>query len=145
MGIVNRCSTFKLSRALCAAIMLFSWLAISNHCALGSLMKNVSSPQAHASCCGRNTSQERGKAPGSDTRECCKTLHALPAPTPAKVVLPAAQPLTIPQVWALMDEVLHAPPVRRLVVMDSGPPLAWSFAEEVLQRSLPSLAPPVSA
>ena len=125
--------------------MLFSWLAISNHCALGSLGKNVRSAQTHARCCGRGAPQEGGTVPGSDTRECCKTLHSLPAPTPAKVAKLAAEPLATALVWAFMDEARSAQPMRNGQVLDSGPPLGWSFAEVVLQRSLLSHAPPSAA
>ena len=122
--------------------MLFAWLAISNHCALGGLVKNTRNGQAHTRCCGNNAPQHDGKAPDSGTRECCQTLNALPPITPAKIAHLEATPLTIFLAWALVDESLRAEPERCLELLDSGPPWARSFAEVVLQRSLLSHAPP---
>ena len=126
-------------------VMLFAWLAISNHCVLGGLVKNARTAQTHAHCCGSGAPQDDGKTPGSDTRECCKTLHSLPAPTPAKIAKLAADPLMISLVWALMESGARTPAVQSVELLDSGPPPARSFAEVVLQRSLLSHAPPVSA
>jgi hypothetical protein len=125
--------------------MLFAWLAISNHCALGSLVKNVRSAQTHAHCCGSGAPQEGGKVPGSDTRECCKTLHSLPAPTPDKLAKLAPEPLMASLVWDLVVEVWPAQAARDGELFDTGPPSAWSFAELVLHRSLRSHAPPFPA
>ena len=102
-------------------LLLFAWLAISNHCALGSIAKNKESAQMHARCCGGSAPQG-GTAPGPDLRECCKTLHALPTSVPANIAKLVATALTVLPVWTWVDEVLAAEPARSLEWMDSGPP-----------------------
>ena len=129
---------------LIALMTLLGWLALSNHCALGLMAKTVVAQKAH-SCC-HNGNSEPVKEPGDGKRnvECCKSLHAV-LPDGAK--LPAAHApvfAVLPVVWVLALQAQM--PERTASAGDTGPPPdVPTFAELVLQRSLLSHAPPVSA
>jgi hypothetical protein len=122
--------------------MLLSWLVLSNHCALGDLAKDS---RTHAGCCGNKAAEDEGKSPGHQTRECCKTLHALAQPLPAKFSKPAAVALLFVAAWNLAEQRCQGELSRRAEFLETGPPRARSFAEMVLQRSLPVHAPPFTA
>lgn len=76
---------------------------------------------------------------------CCKSLRVLPADAGAKLVkAPESLPI-VEWVRVALAETGAAERPAAKAVNATGPPGAWSFAEVVLQRSLPSHAPPFVA
>jgi len=138
---VTRTPAPSLSRLLCVALMLASWLVLSNHCALGELSANASASLDHSSCCGNHSGKD--SQPVKDgTRECCKTLRVVVFDSGSKIAkidlqsfFFAWETLTLPS-WA------HVRPAINLNLLETGPPRVASFAEMVLQGSLFSHAPP---
>ena len=135
MSAVKSPSPFQPWRAGVAVFLMVGWLLATNHCALG-LMK----PSRHASC---HACAPEQKAPAENgLRECCKNLSgaALPEIVTAK---PALDRGAAELVFALGSATASLPrPALAPTELDTGPPLAVSFAESVLQRCLLGHAPP---
>jgi hypothetical protein len=131
-------------RGATVALVAVSWLAVSNHCALGlaaieTHSSDAVSAQAHDCCASEVPGQPK---PGKDpATPCCKTLQALsvsPAKSvEAKVTIFFGDPLACSAPTIATPRV--APAYRFL---NTGPPDGKSFAESVLQRSLLAHAPP---
>jgi hypothetical protein len=136
----RRAMTLRWTTVTLAAV---SWLAVSNHCALGLATVGIHQPatvSAHDCCASEVPAQPK---PAKDpATPCCKTLQALSV-SPANsfevsVTTFVRGPLvfstpTIAPPWA-------APVAYRF--LNTGPPGGKTFAESVLQRSLLAHAPP---
>jgi hypothetical protein len=138
--IVIRVTTAVVKASLrCAgvAIAICSWTAISNHCAVAAIATKTDSTQ---SACPFHSKPAKEKQQSSQL-QCCKTLRA--------VVL--AQAKTWARDYTDYSDVDHYIQERALIacslsalllLLDTGPPGARSFAELILQRSLLVHAPP---
>lgn len=132
-------------RGATVALVAVSWLAVSNHCALGlaaieTHSSDVAFAQVHDCCASEVPSQPK---PAKDpATPCCKTLQALSV-SPAKsfetsVTIFFGGPLACSTPTIATPRV--APVAYRF--LNTGPPGGRSFAESVLQRSLLAHAPP---
>jgi hypothetical protein len=116
------------------------WLILTNHCALG-LMRPVAKAKVEHSCCHRGSHEPAKEAP-EGPRQCCKDIKAALTMADAKSHLAAAE-YDFPLILAFTVERFETGVIAS---REHGPPTtALSFAELVLQRSLLSHAPPVSA
>ena len=120
------------------AIAICSWIAISNHCAFAAMATKDDSAQP---TCPFHSKPAKQKEQSSQV-QCCKILRA---------VVP-----TISKSWAQDDGdfsdihfrfeecrlVAHFRDALAPLLLDTGPPGAFSFAELILQRSLLAHAPP---
>jgi hypothetical protein len=124
-----------------AALMLLSWLVLTNHCALVAMLPSAVAKSVHAHC--HVAMHQNGKnSPDQGMRECCQTVKAS---LTSKVVIKFDASSFALQTYAILAVLApraDEPAVERL--QDHGPPRASSFAEIVLQQSLLSHAPPVS-
>ncbi len=123
------------------AIAIFSWIAISNHCAFAAIAAKTDLAQT---ACPFHSKPEKQKEQSSQV-QCCKILRAV-APTIAKS-------------WTRSDSVFsdidfrfeyhrllaHFRDTLAPLLLDTGPPGAHSFAELILQQSLLAHAPPFLA
>jgi len=122
--------------------MLFSWLVVTNHCALGMVQSALGASAEHAHCHAAKTDSGK-KAPADGMRECCRSIKAsMASETVVKFDPAQVQLQSYPILAALLTPVASPTPE---VFLDHGPPHAGSFAEIVLQRSLLSHAPPLLA
>jgi hypothetical protein len=120
-----------------------SWLAVSNHCALGLATLETHHPDevsAHDCCASKVPAQPK---PTKDpATPCCKTLLALSVGPAKSFNTSAATPVGAP----LACVPTTVAPQRISTVahwfLDTGPPRARTFAESVLQQSLLAHAPP---
>ena len=129
-GVVN-----PLAGRLIVAVLICSWIAISNHCAFAALSTNPESWQGE---CPFHRKPAKPQAPPSGA-QCCKTLRAVVfamakswARDDAKfsdVDLKFVQPT----IFAAARHVLP-------LLLDTGPPCKSSFVE--LIRSMRAHAPP---
>jgi hypothetical protein len=129
------------ARGVTVAVAIFSWVAISNHCAFSAL---VAQTHATQSACPFH-SQPAKTPPQPAGIQCCKILRA---------VVP-----TITKGWARNDAgvsdadlyfeklafIANSQNATSPLLLDTGPPGSRSFAELILQRSVLAHAPPVSA
>ena len=123
------------------AIAICSWIAVSNHCAFAALAAEIDKPQTK---CPFHSKPAKQKEQSSQV-QCCKILRA--------VVFAKTKD------WTRNDEkfsdanfpiqagasVAYSLRVVAPLLLDTGPPGAFSFAELILQRSLLAHAPPVLA
>ena len=129
------------TRRAVVAIVICSWITIANHCAFAAVVAKTDSVQTD---CPFHSKQAKEKQEPGQV-QCCKVLRAVVLPTTkswardkarfSKVDLRVEEFLPI----ALLDFV------QASLSLDTGPPVARSFAELILQRSLLAHAPPVRA
>ena len=120
------------------AIAIFSWIAISNHCAFAAMATKTDSTQA---ACPFHSKPAKQKEQSAQV-QCCKVLRA--------VVL--AQSKSWARDRADFSNVDFYAEERTLIVcslqtpapllFDTGQPSSRSFAELILQQSLFANAPP---
>jgi hypothetical protein len=129
------------ARGVTVAVAIFSWVAISNHCAFSAL---VAQTHATQSACPFH-SQPAKTPPQPAGIQCCKILRA---------VVP-----TMTKGWARNDAgvsdadlyfeklafIANSQSATSPLLLDTGPPGSRSFAELILQRSVLAHAPPVFA
>jgi len=128
-------------RSLIAAITICSWIAVCNHCAFAAVAKEIDKAQDECPFHSKPTKQKEQ----SSQVQCCKILRA--------VIFSKTKD------WARDDAkfcdanfpvqacVLLAYSTRDVapLLLDTGPPSAFSFAELILQQSLLAHAPPFLA
>jgi hypothetical protein len=124
-----------------AVIAICSWIAVSNHCAIAAVAMQIDTAQTE---CPFHSKPAKQKEQSSQV-QCCKVLRA--------VVFAKAKD------WARNDakfcdanfpvqtDAFVVYPSRAVapLLLDTGPPGAFSFAELILQRSLLAHAPPFVA
>jgi len=128
-------------RSMTVAITIFSWLAISNHCAFGALADRGRETQ---SACPFHSEPVKPQPPPSGT-QCCKILRAI---VPVVTKSWARDDAKFSSVDLRVDEfalVAYSHTTPAPLFLDTGPPKARTFAELILQQSLLAHAPPVSA
>ena len=136
---VIRRSSF--TRSSVVGITAAAWFLISNHCALAVVSPVPTTVAAHAHC-----HQEKplpSQKSGNEQLPCCKILRALVVKESsiAQDFYKFSQPTDYPAVTnAVGTGLLQLSVIAN--ELDTGPPVAASFAELVLQRSILAHAPP---
>ena len=131
-------------RSVTVAITIFSWLAISNHCAFGAIADRDRETQ---NACPFHSEPVKPQPPPSGT-QCCKILRAV---VPVVTKSWARDDAKVSGVDLRVDEfalvahshTTHTTPAP--LFLDTGPPKARTFAELILQGSLLAHAPPARA
>jgi hypothetical protein len=130
-------------RWLTTLLLLVAWFGASNHCALGAL-QGAGAVHQHAGCCCHH-SRIPDAPRNAPVKECCAALHST-LPTTEKSPAP---PVTLDGDSQSVDlqpaGLSIRPETSKIEPIETGPPRAHSFAELVLQRSLRSHAPPLTA
>jgi hypothetical protein len=124
-----------------AVIAICSWIAVSNHCAIAAVAMQFDTAQTE---CPFHSKPAKQKEQSSQV-QCCKVLRAVVfaktknwARDDAKFCdanFPVQTDAFVPCSWRAVAPLL----------LDTGPPGAFSFAELILQRSLLAHAPPFVA
>jgi hypothetical protein len=129
-------------RCVAVAFAICSWITTSNHCAFAAIATEVDSAQTSCPFHSKPAKQKEQSA----QVQCCKTLRA---------IVPLAT-----KNWARDDSKFsdsdrcrdnrslvseYSRSTLSSLLLDTGPPVARSFAELILQRSLFAHAPPVGA
>ena len=132
-------------RGATVALVALSWLAVSNHCALGLAAIETNSSDAVSApahdCCASGVAGQPKPAKDPAT-PCCKTLQALSV-SPAKS-FEASVTIFFGRPLACSTPTIATPRVAPIAYrfLNTGPPGGKSFTESVLQRSLLAHAPP---
>jgi hypothetical protein len=128
------------TRYAVVAIAICSWIAVSNHCAFAAVASEIDKAETE---CPFHSKPAKQKGQSSQV-QCCKILRAVVfakakdwARNDAKFC-DAHFPV---QTGSIAYSLRAVPPL----LLDTGPPVAFSFAEIILQRSLPAHAPPFGA
>jgi hypothetical protein len=131
-------------RSTIVLLTVSAWLLASNRCAMSGDIDHHASAAGHAGATAAghahhpSPSQDRD-GDESDT-QCCSSLQATAA-QPAKGLVAFDHFSFAPVVYFLVPLVLPEAQASAISTQwDTGPP--YSFAENVLQRCLPSNAPP---
>lgn len=139
---VVRTRRAEIFRGITAMLVVISWFAISNHCALGlaAVANHQTETVSQHACCASDLPVPPKPAKDSGA-PCCKTLLATSA-APAKF----CDGRVVLLVGAVLDRTLASltlPPhaTAAFQFLDTGPP-GRTFAESVLQQSLLAHAPP---
>lgn len=135
-----------ISRAVITVLMLFGWIIATNHCALGLMQQSSVAKVDHASCCNGKPEPAKDGPVHGGVRECCKAIHAVPAPD-GKVLAKDDSAFSVAPAIALPASAGNqtAAPESPAATHEHDPPRAGTFAELVLHRSLRSHAPPIAA
>jgi hypothetical protein len=125
-------------------LSIFAWLAISNHCALAGI--EAAAMHARIPKCHHCADSTPAKEKSGVDRVCCKVLRAT-LNAQAKKIVGVCSTIFVLQAYFL-SAVFGSEAAKAFVFpmeLDTGPPFRVSFAESVLQRSILSHAPPLSA
>jgi hypothetical protein len=131
-----------IARSAAVAVAICSWIAVTNHCAFAAAAKEIDRAQSE---CPFHSKPAKQKDQSSQV-QCCKILRAVVfaktkdwARDDAKFCdanfLFQAGGAFIAHPWRIVGPLL----------LDTGPPGVFSFAELTLQRSLLAHAPPFVA
>jgi hypothetical protein len=127
-----------ITRCAAVVIAICSWIAVSNHCAFAALAPDIEKAQTQCPFHSKPTKQ-KGQSPHI---ECCKILRAVVfaktkdwARNDAKFCY-----ASFPGQPAMFD--VDSGQTVAPLLLDTGPPCAFSFAELILQRSVLVHAPP---
>ena len=121
------------------AIAICSWIAVSNHCAFAAVATEIDKAQTECPFHSKPAKQKEQSSPV----QCCKILRAVVfaktkdwARNDAKFC--DANFTVLAGAFVVYSSCAVAP-----LLLDTGPPGAFSFAELILQQSLLAHAPPV--
>jgi hypothetical protein len=140
---IGRASTIKRTvkariRSVGVVIAICSWIAVSNHCAFAAVASEIDKAQTE---CPFHSKPAKQKEQSSQV-QCCKILRAVVfAKTKGWARDDAKFCDAIFPVKTCAFVVYSSRPVAPLL-LDTGPPGAFSFAELILQSSLLAHAPP---
>jgi hypothetical protein len=128
------------ARGAIVVVAICSWFAISNHCAFAALAAKTDTG-SHG--CPFHSKPKEKPSTGA---QCCKILRAV-TPAATKSWARDDAKLSGADGYNSEDTLVIASSRMTLVPLslDTGPPDARSFAELILQQSLPAHAPPILA
>jgi len=128
-------------RSATVAITIFSWLAISNHCAFGAIADRDRETQ---SACPFHSEPVKPQPPPSGI-QCCKILRAVVPVVTKSWARDDAKFFDVDLCVEEFARLAFSHNAQASLPLDTGPPGAHSFAELILQQSLLAHAPPTVA
>ena len=127
------------ARCVIVTLAICSWIAISNHCAFAAVASEIHKAQTE---CPFHSKPAKQKEQSSQV-QCCKVLRAVVF---AKTKNWARDDRRFDDANFNVQTDVHSLDSSRVtapLLLDTGPPKSYSFAELILQRSLFAHAPPV--
>ena len=128
-------------RSATVLVTMIAWLALSNHCVLGSTFGQAEvAAQPDEGGCPMHAAPAK-KKPALKT-PCCKEVRAVVA----KCVAASPPGMRLIGSCEYSSQIFVRPARVAIDIggLDTGPPGCFSFAESVLQESMLSHAPPLS-
>jgi len=127
-----------ITRCAAVAIAICSWIAVSNHCAFAAVASEMH--KAHTECPFHSKPAKQKEQ--SSHVQCCKVLRAVVFAKTKNWARNDAK-FCDANFPALADAfVVYSSRDVTPLLLDTGPPGAFSFAELILQQSLLAHAPP---
>jgi hypothetical protein len=131
-----------ITRCAAVAVAISSWIAVTNHCTFAAAAKEIDKAQSE---CPFHSKPVKQKDQSSHV-QCCKILRAVAF---AKTKDWARDDAKFCETNFLVQTcgAFISPSWRAVapLLLDTGPPGAFSFAESILQRSILAHAPPFLA
>jgi hypothetical protein len=125
-------------RSAVVAIAICSWIAVSNHCAFAAVASEIDKAQTDCPFHSKPAKQRKQ----SSQVQCCKVLRAVVFAKTKDWARNDAQ-FCDANFSVQADEFLaYSSRVVAPLLLDTGPPGAFSFAELILQQSILAHAPP---
>jgi hypothetical protein len=118
--------------------VIFSWIAISNHCAFGAVVTQAEA--SPAACPFHSTPAKQNEQPTSV--QCCKILRALVSTASKSWVRDDTSFSDVDLYFERLALIATSRNAPLPLLLDTGPPGSRSFAELILQRSILAHAPP---
>jgi hypothetical protein len=134
-------NTFGRSRIVQLAIvpfMMFSWIAISNHCAFGAVATKSEPSQSE---CPFHSNPAKQKEQSTQV-QCCKILRAVVSTAGKSWTRDHTSFSDVDLYFEKLALIVTSRNALLPLLLDTGPPGAHTFAELILQRSLLAHAPP---
>jgi hypothetical protein len=128
-------------RSAAVAIAICSWIAVSNHCAFAAVAPQINQAQNQCPFHSKPAKQKEN----SSHAQCCKVLRAVVFAKTKDWARDDAQFCDANFPVQASVFVAYSPRVVAPLLLDTGPPGAFSFAELILQKSLLAHAPPLLA
>ncbi len=141
-SVVTPLRTNHIFRISLIVAMLLGWLALSQRCALGQMLKAKQAAAVQHECCEKNRPQPDRAPVDGRKAGCCQALSVL---VPDGVKAPGAsitESLPLPVAWIVAAMELRPTGCVSESKADP-PPNLLGFTELVLHRSLRSHAPPI--
>jgi len=129
------------TRCAVVAIAICSWIAVSNHCAFAAVASEINKAQTE---CPFHSKPAKQKHQSSQV-QCCKVLRAVAFAKTKDWARNDAQFCAANFPDQASGFVVHPSRTVAPLLLDTGPPGAFSFAELILQQSLLAHAPPFVA
>jgi hypothetical protein len=120
------------------AIAICSWIAVSNHCAFAAVAREINKAQTE---CPFHSNPAKQKEQSSQV-QCCKVLRAVFFAKTKHWARDDAKFCDANFPVQARTFVVYPSGAVAPLLLDTGPPGAFSFAELILQQSLLAHAPP---
>src|SRR5262245_21470280 len=125
-------------RCAAVAIAIGSWIAVSNHCAFAAVASEIHTAQTD---CPFHSKPAKQKEQSSQV-QCCKVLRAVVFAKTKNWARDDAKFSNANFPVQIDAFIVHSSTVVAPLLLDTGPPGAFSFAELILQQSVFAHAPP---
>ena len=125
-------------RCIGVAVAICSWIAVSNHCAFAAAATEIDKAQTD---CPFHSKPAKQKQQSSQV-QCCKVLRAVVFANTKDWERDDAKVCDANFPVQAEPFVAHSSLTLAPLLLDTGPPGAFSFAELILQSSLLAHAPP---
>src|ERR1043166_3377201 len=126
------------TRGTVVAVAICSWTAVSNHCAFAAVATEINKAQTE---CPFHSKPAKQKEQSSQV-QCCKILRAVVFAKTKNWARDDAKFCVANLSVPACAIVAYSLPAVAPLLLDTGPPGAFSFAELILQQSILAHAPP---
>jgi hypothetical protein len=131
----------RIVQSAIALFMMFSWIAISNHCAFGAVATKNEPSQSE---CPFHSKPAKQKEQSTQV-QCCKILRAVVSTAGKSWTRDHTSFSDVDLYFEKLALIVTSRNALLPLLLDTGPPGARSFAELILQRSILAHAPPFLA
>jgi hypothetical protein len=138
MSVASKADMKGSMRWAIVAIAICSWIAVSNHCAFAAVASEIDKGQTE---CPFHSKPAKQKEQSSQV-QCCKVLRAVFFAKTKHWARDDAKFCDANFPVQARTFVVYSSPAVAPLLLDTGPPGAFSFAELILQQSLLAHAPP---
>jgi hypothetical protein len=147
------CEQVRIPRLFLVALTTVAWFVATAHCsfaaAVNATFSQVTNNEDMPEGCPMHAKAKKSaphspKKDGCGDLPCCKNLPAAAATGMKFFCKPVCVPAPVNAFLFSLDSLDLTRSKKPLFILDTGPPVAQSFTESVLQRSILAHAPPAA-